>query len=98
MEIAMMVYLDKKSIAAHIIVALAHAQEHGRVLRLDELASEVGVRKGDVREVVTRLHREGHVDALRLRVTMTGLALAASLSNRTLRATRRRPLRLVLVA
>jgi hypothetical protein len=42
--------------------------------------------------------REGHVDALRLRVTMTGLALAASLSDRKLRATRQRPLRLVLVA
>lgn len=93
-----MVLLDKKAIAAHILVALARAQELGRVVRLDELACEVGVRKADVRDIVTRLHREGHVDAMRLRLTMTGLTLAASLADRELRDTRQRALRLVLVA
>ena len=63
---------DTKSLAAHVIVTLSEAQAEGRALRLDEVASEIGVRKADVRNVVTRLHAEGHVDALRLRLTMTG--------------------------
>lgn len=83
-----MTSLDKKSLAAHIVVALAHAQELGRVVRLDELACDLGIRKADVREVVTRLHAEGHVDALRLRLTMTGFAVAASLSQCKLREPR----------
>ena len=72
--------ISPTTIAAHVIVALAEAQELGRAVRLDELASDLEVRKADVREVVTSLHAEGHVDALRLRLTMTGLALASSLS------------------
>ena len=78
--------LDNKSIAAHVIVVLA--QVEGRVVCIDELASEIGVRKEDVRHVVTRLHAEGHVDALRLRLTMSGLALAASLEGCKLREPR----------
>ena len=71
---------DNKSVAAHVIVTLSRAQADGRAVRLDALASEIGVRKADVRNVVSRLHNEGHVDAMRLRLTMTGLALAASLA------------------
>lgn len=80
--------LDLKSLAAHTIVTLAHAQELGRTVRLDELATEIGVRKADVRKVVTRLHAEGHVDALRLRLTMTGFALATTLADCKLREPR----------
>ncbi len=83
-----MTSLDTKSIAAHVVVTLAHAQSGGRALRLDELASEVGVRKADVRQVVSQLHAEGHVDAMRLRLTMTGLALATTLATCTLRDSR----------
>jgi transcription initiation factor IIE alpha subunit len=79
-----------KSLAAHVIVTLAHAQADGRAVRLDELASEIGVRKADVRDVVTRLHAEGHVDGLRLRLTMSGLALGAVLASCTLKEPRRR--------
>lgn len=90
--------LDTKAIAAHVIVVLAHAQELGRTLRLDELASEIGVRKADVRHVVTRLHAEGHVDALRLRLTMTGLVLASSLAHCKLRAPRHDDVQIARVA
>lgn len=90
--------LDTKSIAAHVVVTLADAQADGRVLRLDELAADIGVRKADVRHVVTRLHAEGHVDALRLRVTMSGLALATSLGARELPDLRRREERVSRVA
>jgi transcription initiation factor IIE alpha subunit len=90
--------LDTKSIAAHIVVTLADAHADGRVLRLDELAADIGVRKVDVRTVVTRLHAEGHVDALRLRLTLSGLALATSLGARELPDLRRREERIRRVA
>lgn len=83
-----MTSLDTKSIAAHVVVSLAHAQELGRVVRLDELASDIGVRKADVRDVVSRLHAEGHVDALRLRLTMSGFTLATTLAHCKLREPR----------
>jgi transcription initiation factor IIE alpha subunit len=83
-----MTSLDNKSIAAHVVLSLANAQSLGRVVRLDELAEEIGVRKADVRHVVTRLHAEQHVDALRLRLTLSGLALAASLDGCKLRELR----------
>ena len=76
---------SSNALAAHVIVALAEAQEIGRAVRLDELASVLGIRKADVRRVVASLHLEGHVDALRLRLTMTGLALATVLSGCKLR-------------
>ena len=93
-----MTSLDTKSIAAHVVVTLAHAQAEGRAVRLDALASEIGVRKSDVRNVVTRLHAEGHVDAMRLRLTMSGLVLGASLAGCKLPETRRYEERLVRVA
>lgn len=83
-----MTSLDSKSIAAHVVLSLANAQSLGRAVRLDELAAEIGVRKADVRQVVTRLHAEHHVDALRLRLTMSGLALATALDGEKLRELR----------
>ena len=93
-----MTSLDNKSIAAHVVVSLANAQELGRIVRLDELASDIGVRKEDVRSVVTRLHAEGHVDGLRLRLTMSGFALASAFAGATLREPRRYEERVARVA
>lgn len=53
-------HLDLEAIAARILRHLAHEQSRGRLVRLDELACEVGVRRGDVRRVVTSSHAEGH--------------------------------------
>lgn len=71
--------LDVRALAAHVICHLAHEQSRGRAVTLDELATEIGVRRVDVRHVVTSLHHEGHVDAKRMKLTMSGLAVAASL-------------------
>ncbi len=73
-----MTSIDARSLAAHVLVALADAQSRGRTARLDELAEDLDVRRTDVRSTVTQLHAEGHVDAYRLRLTMSGLALAAT--------------------
>ncbi|MDF2696214.1 MAG: hypothetical protein K0S65_4597, partial [Labilithrix sp.] len=80
--------LDRKAIAAHILRHLARAQSRGRLVRLDELASEIGVRHEDVRHVVTNLHAEGHVDAKRMKLTMMGLAIASAMRECKLREVR----------
>jgi Mn-dependent DtxR family transcriptional regulator len=82
--------IDLHSVAAHVLVTLARAQARGRAVRLDEIAESIEVRREDVREVVSQLHAEGHVDAYRMRVTMSGLAIAAALRGETLRAPRAR--------
>jgi len=79
---------DLKPVAAHVLRHLARAQSLGRAVHLEDLVSDIGVRRDDVRQVVTSLHREGHVDAQRMRLTMTGLAIAASMRECKLRAPR----------
>jgi DNA-binding MarR family transcriptional regulator len=81
-------HLDLKAVAARILRHLAHQQSKGRLVRLDQLACDVGVRRADVRQVVARLHAEGHVDAQRMRLTMTGLALVAAMRKFELREAR----------
>jgi hypothetical protein len=44
-----------------------------------------------VREIISHLDAEGHVDGKRLRLTMTGLILAASMQGATLRPVRHVP-------
>jgi hypothetical protein len=68
-----------RHVASHVLRALASEQLRGRVFRLDELALHIGVRREDVRSVVAQLHREGHVDAQRMRLTMSGLVLASAM-------------------
>lgn len=80
--------LDVRALAAHVLCHLASEQSRGRAVRLDDLAEAVGVRRVDVRHVVTRLHEEGHVDAKRMKLTMTGLAVAASLEGCELKSPR----------
>ena len=76
---------DLKPVAAHVLRHLARAQSRGRGVRLDELAGDIGVRREDVRTVVSSLHAEGHVDAKRMRLTLSGFAIAASMRECKLR-------------
>ncbi len=83
-----MTSIDARSLAAHVVCALARSQKMGRAVRLDALAAEIDVRREDVRSVVRRLHLEGHVDARRMKVTLSGLAIAAALEGCVLRPVR----------
>ena len=78
---------DARALAAHVLRVLA--KPRARVLTIDDLAARVDARREDVRRVVSQLHAEGHVDALRLRATMTGLAVATSMRSCKLRDVRR---------
>lgn len=70
---------NSKAVAAHVLRHLARAQQKGRNMELATLASDIGVRREDVRHVVTSLHEEGHVDAKRMKLTLSGFAIAAAM-------------------
>ncbi len=76
-------------LAIHVMKRLSMAQAQRRALTLTDLASELGVRKADVRRVVTALHQQGYVDALRLRLTLAGFAIGAAVARVDLRPMRR---------
>ena len=76
-------------LAIHVMKRLTIAQTQGRLLSLQDLSSELGVRKVDVRQMITALHREGWVDALRLRLTLAGFAVGVSLAKAPLVPVRR---------
>lgn len=73
----------------HILQVLALAQRDGRSSSLDALVDALQVRRGDVRRAVSALHREGLVDALRMRLSLRGFAIGAALVGRELPALRR---------
>ena len=80
--------MNAQALSAHVLHALAAAQTEGRATSLETLTQELGVRRGDIRRVVTLLHRQGFVDALRMRLTLTGFALGRAYMGRTLPALR----------
>ncbi len=75
-------------VSLHLLRAIANASARGRATDLETLAGEIGVRKVDCRAALTTLHRQGYVDVLRMRPTLQGFALGASLRNATLEPVR----------
>jgi hypothetical protein len=88
------------ALATHTLRALLQAHRTRRHLDLDALCSVLGVeaedvpaqdgvrarrlRREDVRDAVRQLDVEGFVDATRMRLTLTGFALATSMAERRL--------------
>jgi DNA-binding IscR family transcriptional regulator len=81
--------MERHALALHLVRALARAQHEGRLHDLETLTAELRVRRGDVRSVVSALHREGLVDALRMRLSLRGFALGRALEKAELPALRR---------
>lgn len=77
-------------IAIHVMRAVTIAHREKRAIDLESLARELDVRKTDVRSVVTRLHAEGFLDALRMKPTMLGLTLGIAAQAGPLKAPRAR--------
>ncbi len=82
--------LDRQALATHVLRALGRAQVKGRALTIEDVARTLKVRKSDVRAIAAQLDTEGHVDALRLRLTLSGLALATAMEGKRLRPLRPR--------
>lgn len=86
--------MDRRTLSAHVLKTLAEGQLQGAARpTLEDLVANLGVRRRDVREAVSALHREGYVDALTMKLTFAGFAIGASLRGAELR-----PLRVARVA
>lgn len=89
---------NDSAIAAHLLATLFGLREQRSAATLETLAARVGVRRRDVRRVLSALHREGLVDVLRMRLTLRGLALGATFATSPLRAVRGRATRSAVAA
>lgn len=69
---------------AHVLCAFTQAAHEGRLLALDELTEQLGVSRADVRSAVSELHIDGFVDALRMRITMSGFVFGTYLGEQKL--------------
>jgi DNA-binding IclR family transcriptional regulator len=80
-------------IAIHVLHVMTTRQRAGKRTNLEDLAEALGVRRNDVRRVVSFLHREGYLDALRMRLSLAGFALGSALSPAELPLLRATPAR-----
>jgi hypothetical protein len=75
-------------LAIHVMGALTTALRRGQTLSLDDLSRTHRARRAEVRRVVSTLHAQGFVDALRMRPTMLGLTVGLAVSDGSLRPLR----------
>jgi len=80
--------IDRGQLAIHVLRAMTIHQRKGTRCSLDDLVSELGVRRPDVRSVVSALHREGYVDLQRMSLTLAGFAIGQSLRGERLASAR----------
>jgi DNA-binding IclR family transcriptional regulator len=79
------------SLAIHLVRAMTSAQRDGRSITLDDLVTELGVRRAEARGTLSTLHEQGLLDVTRMRLTLRGFALGQALvsaSVQPLRASR----------
>ena len=74
-----------------VLRELAEAQDRGERLGLDDLVQALGVRRGELRSIISRLHQQGLVDALRMRTTLAGFAMGRAAAGLQLKALREIP-------
>ena len=67
-------------IALHAMRAMSLAQAEGRRITAMDLATDLGVRRSDIRAVVAELDRPGLVDALRMKLTLVGFGYVAGMA------------------
>lgn len=85
--------MTSNDLVPHLLRTLYAFQREGAIVTLETLTTALKVRRTDVRRAVTALHHEGYLDALRMRLTLRGLALGAAFTAAPLRPLRRPSLR-----
>lgn len=83
--------MDHKTLAAYILQALTLAQTEGRAENLESLVERLRVRRKDIRATLTILHRQGLVDVLRMRLSLSGFAIGTALLGKDLPELRKAP-------
>lgn len=90
--------MTSKDLVPHLLRTLYAFQQEGETVTLETLTRALQVRRTDVRRAVTAMHHEGVLDALRMRLTLRGLALGAAFAASPLRPLRRAQLRAISAA
>jgi hypothetical protein len=90
--------MDNKTLAAYILQALTLAQREGRSENLETLVETLRVRRKDIRTTLTVLHRQGLVDVLRMRLSLTGFAIGTALVGQSLPELRKTALAAIVAA
>ena len=83
--------MDRKTLAAYILQALAIAQREDQSLDLDSLVDLLHVRRKDIRSTLTLLHQQGMLDVIRMRLSLQGFAMGSALIGEPLPALRVTP-------
>lgn len=81
--------ISRQLLAEQLIRTITRDTLAGRRSELDALVKSTGVRRADVRSVLSALHREGYLDVLRMKLTLAGFALGCSLIDAPVPAIRR---------
>jgi len=76
--------MTSRHLAPYVLRTIARHQPDGRLITLQTIVDELGVRRADLRKTVTALHREGYVDALHMRLTLRGFAVGTALARQPL--------------
>lgn len=71
--------MSPHTLAPYVLQVIAAHQEAGRLCTLADLVGDIQVRKADLRRTVSALHRQGYVDALRMRLTLPGYVIGRAL-------------------
>jgi hypothetical protein len=75
------------TLAAHLVKHLAAAQLRGQKLSLNDLAEKLPAHaRTEIRTTLSRLHEEGLLDILTMRLSLQGFALGRGLVSRRLAA------------
>ena len=74
-----------------VLRELVDAQDRGERVGLDDLVTALGVRRAELRSIISRLHQQGLVDALRMRATLQGFAMGRAAAGLQLKALREIP-------
>ena len=82
------VTISRQALAEHLLRTIARDHLSGRRSDLDSLSATIAIRREDVRATLSSLHREGYLDALRMKLTLAGFALGCSLIDQPVRAVR----------
>lgn len=88
--------MNQSLVALHLLKSLAVAQARGRVVTLETLCEGLGLRRAEARAALSSLHREGYVDVGRMKLSLSGLAIASGLARTRLAPLR--PARLAVAA
>ncbi len=76
--------VDGGALALHVLKGMTRAHLDGEATGLDALVAALGVRRSDLRRVLSALHEEGMIDLARMRLTLAGFAVGQSLQGAAL--------------